>query len=57
MNSRLAAAKPIVVSGICKHEAAKEHMGFLETIIEACQNQSHILKGHIYCISSDGEAK
>jgi hypothetical protein len=54
---RLYTARPILVSGTCKREDARQHAGLLKTALNTCESKSSTVHGCIYCIASDGEAK
>lgn len=56
-DTRLYAARPVVVSGDCKREDGIEHAGFISTILEAIENMKPLTKLRVVSIASDGETR
>ncbi|EIW82024.1 hypothetical protein CONPUDRAFT_54412, partial [Coniophora puteana RWD-64-598 SS2] len=52
-NSKVYAARPVVVSGTCKTEDAMTHAKLIQTVIDGCKN----VPGCLYSLASDGEAR
>lgn len=56
-DGRTYSCRPILVSGTCKHETAKQHTSLLRTVLAACREKADRFNGRIYCIATDGEQK
>ncbi|KAJ7598326.1 hypothetical protein C8J56DRAFT_1091577 [Mycena floridula] len=57
LDTRVYAARPVLVSGTCKIETAEEHVKVLETTLNAVNSQKPLTKLRTISIASDGEAK
>ncbi|KAJ7573003.1 hypothetical protein C8J56DRAFT_1133363 [Mycena floridula] len=57
LDTRIYAARPVLVSGTCKKETAEEHVKVLETTLNAVNAQRPLTKLRTISIASDGEAK
>jgi len=56
-SSRLYSAQPIVISGSCKREAAKEHAELIQTVLDATNARKDIARVRIVSIASDGKSR
>ncbi|KAI0258117.1 hypothetical protein BC834DRAFT_836446, partial [Gloeopeniophorella convolvens] len=56
-DSRLYSARPILASGSCKRESARDHVTLLQTTINAVNSQKALTRARIVSLASDGEAR
>ena len=55
--SRLYSARPIVISGSCKCEAAHEHAALIQTVLDATNAKKNLTRVQIVSIASDGKSR
>ncbi|KAI9433400.1 hypothetical protein H4582DRAFT_1819930 [Lactarius indigo] len=56
-NPKLYSAKPFLVSGSCKKEAAEDHASLIQTALNAIKDTKALWNARVVSIASDGEAK
>lgn len=56
-DTRVYAARPILVSGDCKRETGTQHAQVIGTILEAVNSEKSMTHLRVTCISSDGETR
>jgi len=53
---RLYSARPILISGSCKCESAKDHTALLQTVLNATNNNQDLARVRVISLASDGES-
>ncbi|KAF9007809.1 hypothetical protein BDZ89DRAFT_1231061 [Hymenopellis radicata] len=56
-DTRLYGARPVLVSGTCKHETSSEHAKVLEAVLDAVDNNLNDFDIRVTSLASDGEKK
>jgi len=56
-SSRLYSARPVLLSGSCKQEAASKHALLLRTVVDAITAKRDSIKLRLVCLASDGESR
>lgn len=56
-DTRIYAARPILVSGTCKREHAPLHAELIKTVISACKSRLEAMGGRLLLVASDGESR
>jgi hypothetical protein len=54
---RLYSARPILISGSCKRETAKEHTMLLQAVLDAANNNQNLTRLRVISLASDGESR
>lgn len=54
---RLYSARPILLSGSCKRETAKDHTSLLEAVVDATNNKQDMTGLRVISLASDGESR
>ena len=53
----LYSARPILLSGSCKHETANDHTTLLQAVVDATNNKQDMTGLRVILLASDGESR
>jgi len=54
---QLYSACPILISGSCKHETAKDHTALIQAVVNATSNKQNLTRLRVVSLASDGESR